>query len=111
MELCKFGLEGLCSCIYGDYHSYIPAKAPRCRRGPFYPAQKYFERPKWWLKSEEEASGADLCDCDVFSTNCTGRIRDPANPRCWFRITSSATDWHCTPKEDPPQNEGPHFRL
>jgi hypothetical protein len=37
IELCKFMLEGLCTCIYGDYHSYIPAKTPRCQRGPFYP--------------------------------------------------------------------------
>jgi hypothetical protein len=36
-ELWKFGLESLCTCVYGDYHSYIPENTPRCLRGPFYP--------------------------------------------------------------------------
>jgi hypothetical protein len=51
IELCNFGLEGVCSCVYGDYHSHIPEKASHCNRGPFYPSQKYFLKPKWWLKS------------------------------------------------------------
>jgi hypothetical protein len=29
LELCKFGL-GLCACVYGNYHSFIHAKAPPC---------------------------------------------------------------------------------
>jgi hypothetical protein len=42
LELCKFGLEGLCACVYGNDHSFIPAKAPPCHRGPFYPTQNIF---------------------------------------------------------------------
>jgi hypothetical protein len=57
VELCKFGLEGLCTCIYGDYHKNIPAKTPRCQRGPFYPTQKYLQKPRWWVKSLEEDWG------------------------------------------------------
>jgi hypothetical protein len=113
IELCKFGLEGLCSCMYGAYHSYLPAKAPYCHLGPFYPNGNYFEFPNWWLNSVEEMEDGDLYGCDVSSTGYTGRSHDPANPRCWCHITSSATlDWHWTPQENPPPiNEGPHFRL
>jgi hypothetical protein len=37
IELCKYGLEVLCSCLYGAYHSYIPGKAHYCSLGTFYP--------------------------------------------------------------------------
>jgi hypothetical protein len=92
-ELCKFGLEGLCTCVYGDYHSYIPENTPRCLRGHFYPSQKYLLLPKWWLKSMEESSGADLCGCNIFS--------------------SYTIDWHWTPNNKNPSsiNEGPHLHL
>jgi hypothetical protein len=73
IELCKLGFEGLYSCIYGDYHSYVPAKVPRCRLGPFYPSRKYFKLPKWWLKSPEETDDS-LCDCNVFSTSSTETV-------------------------------------
>jgi hypothetical protein len=58
LELCKFGLEGLCACVYGN--TFIPAKAPPCHRGPFYPTQKYLLQPKWRLKSMEETSVEDM---------------------------------------------------
>jgi len=54
IELCRKGLEGLCTFVYGDYHTFIPEKAPRCLRETFYPSQKYFLKTKWWLKSLEE---------------------------------------------------------
>jgi hypothetical protein len=113
IELCKFGLEGICSCIYGAYHSYIPVKASYCRLGPFYANRKYFEFPKWWLKSMEEMEVDDFCGCDVSSTGYTGRSHDPINLRCWCHITSSVTlDWHWTPQENPPPiNEGTYLRL
>jgi len=44
IELCKKGLEGLSSCVYGHYHTFIPARAPRCLREPFYPSQKYLKK-------------------------------------------------------------------
>jgi hypothetical protein len=69
IELCKKGLEGICSCVYGDYHTYIPAKTPRCFRWPFYPSQKYFQKPRWWVKSLEEGEPENLCDCKITSTD------------------------------------------
>jgi hypothetical protein len=47
IELCIYGLEGLCSCVYGAYHSYIPGKAHYCRLRPSYPSHKYHKYPKW----------------------------------------------------------------
>jgi len=26
IELCRKGLEGLCACMYGNYHTFIPKK-------------------------------------------------------------------------------------
>jgi hypothetical protein len=45
IELYKFELEGLCSCMYDAYHSYIPVKAPYCRLGPFYPIKNIVNSP------------------------------------------------------------------
>jgi hypothetical protein len=61
IEPCRFGLEGVCSCIYNDFCSHIPAKTPRCLLRPYYPTRKYFELPKWWVKSLEKSSDVDLC--------------------------------------------------
>jgi hypothetical protein len=92
-ELCKFGLEGLCTCVYETYHSFTPENTPRCLHGPFYPSQKYLLEPKWWLKFMEESSVADLCGCKISS--------------------SKTIEWHWTPKNKNPSpiNEGPHLRL
>jgi len=68
IELCSKGLEGLCACMYGDYNTFIPQKAPRCLREPFRPSQKYSLKPKWWLKSLEEIEEENLCECSIFST-------------------------------------------
>jgi len=68
IELCKKGLEGLSSCVYGHYHTFIPKTAPRCLREPFYPSQKYSLKPKWWFKSLEEGE-EHLCECRISSTD------------------------------------------
>ena len=68
IQLCKKGLEGLCSCVYGNYHTGIPAKAPRCLRQPYYPTQKYLLKPKWWLKSLEDGEAENLCKCSISSS-------------------------------------------
>jgi len=67
IELCRKGLEGLCTCVYGDNHTFIPDKTPRCLREPFYPWQKYFLKTKWWLKSSEEGEKENLCVCSISS--------------------------------------------
>ena len=69
IELCRKGLEGLCSCMYGNYHTFITKKAPRCLREPFRPSQKYSLKPKWWLKSLEEREEENLCGCSISSTD------------------------------------------
>ena len=68
IELCKKGLEGLCSCVYGNYHTSIPAKAPRCLREPYYSNQKYLLKSKWWLKSLEDGEAENLCECSISSS-------------------------------------------
>jgi len=45
IELCKEGLEGLCTCVYGTYHTVIPERAHCCLGAPYYPSQKYFQNP------------------------------------------------------------------
>ena len=68
IELCKKGLEGLCSCVYGNYHTGIPGKAPRCLQKPYYPTQKYLLKPRWWLKSLEDRAAENLCECSISSS-------------------------------------------
>jgi hypothetical protein len=91
IEHCKCGLEGVWSCNYRDCHSFIPAKNHSLSTGTFLPTQKYCEIPKWWIKSLKEMSDVDFCECNVSSR--------------------ATLDWHWTPKENPPLNEGPHLRL
>jgi len=69
IELCKKGLEGLCTCVYGNCHTVIPERAPRCLREPYYPSQKYLLKPKRWLKSLEEGVTENLCDFTISSTD------------------------------------------
>jgi hypothetical protein len=68
-ELCKLGSEGLCKCIYEEYHTIIPAQSPDCLRGPIYNSQTYREKPRWWLKTIEDMALRNLCSCDVTSTD------------------------------------------
>jgi hypothetical protein len=60
--------------------------------GILLPTRKYFELPKLWVKSLEESSSVDLCECNISS------------------ITT--LDWHWTPNKHPPSiNEGSHTPL
>jgi hypothetical protein len=108
LELCKFGLEGLCACVYGNYHSFIPAKAPPCHRGPFYPTQKYPLQRKWWLKLMEETSVEDLCDCCITST-ASIRCLHKHHRGCGISYTT-ILDWPQNTSTHV-QNEGNHIRL
>jgi hypothetical protein len=107
IELCKYGLEGLCSCIYGAYHSHIPGKAPYCHLGLFRPGHKYHIYPKWWIKYVEEQGDWDLCGCDISSTSSIGKSLNPAT-YCLCRGTRKEI---IPPENIPPINEGPHLRL
>jgi len=79
IELCKKGLEGLCTCVYGTYHTVIPETAPCCLRSPYYPSQNFFQNPKWWhnyyqkprwwVKSLEEGEKENCCGCSISSTD------------------------------------------
>ena len=68
IELCKKGLEGLCTCVYENYHTVIPARSPRCLREPYYPTQKYRQKPRWWLKSLEDMATDNCCECNISSS-------------------------------------------
>jgi len=67
-QLCRLGFEGLCTCAYEASYLSDHAKAPRCRRGPFYSSQKHLLLPKWELKSMEDYAVTNLCDCKITST-------------------------------------------
>jgi hypothetical protein len=49
-ELCRYGLEGLCVCVYKEYYMSIHVRA-RLLREPLIQSQKYLLKPKWWLKA------------------------------------------------------------
>jgi hypothetical protein len=94
VELCMFGLEGMCSCVYGDYHSFIPEKAPRYLRTSFCLSQKYFLKPKWCLKALEGTENESLCDCSISSTSDTGCLSIRRKKLCHYGISSTAVlDW------------------
>jgi hypothetical protein len=67
IELCKRGLEGLCTFVYENYHTVIPARSPRCLREPYYPTQKYRQKPRWWIKSLEDMATDNCCECNISS--------------------------------------------
>jgi hypothetical protein len=67
-QLCSLGFEGLCACAYEASYQPHHAKAPRCRRGPFYASQKHLLLPKWELKSMEDYALVNLCECNITST-------------------------------------------
>jgi hypothetical protein len=50
-ELCSYGLEGLCTCVYEGYYMSTHVRAPRCLRKPLMQSQKYLLKPTWWLKA------------------------------------------------------------
>jgi len=45
-ELCSYGLEGLCTCVYEEYYISTHVRAPRCRRKPLIQSHKYLLQPK-----------------------------------------------------------------
>jgi len=67
-QLCSLGIEGLCTCVYEASYQPPHAKAPRCRRGPFYASQKHLLLPKHELKSMEDYAVFNLCECNITST-------------------------------------------
>ena len=69
IEFCKKGLEGLCTCVYENYHTVIPARSPRCLREPYYPTQKYRQKLRWWLKSLEDMATENCCECNISSSD------------------------------------------
>ena len=66
-QLCRLGIEGLCTCAYEASYQHPHAKAPRCRRGPFYASQKHLLLPKHALKCMEEYAVFHLCEWNITS--------------------------------------------
>jgi hypothetical protein len=44
-ELCSYGLEGLCTCVYKEYYTSTHVRAPRYLREPLIQSQKYLLQP------------------------------------------------------------------
>ena len=67
-ELCSYGLERLCTCVYEGYYMSTHVSAPRCRRKPLIQSQKYLLQPKWWLKAMQDTSDGTHCGCRISSS-------------------------------------------
>ena len=64
-ELCSYGLEGLCTCVYAGYYMSTHVRAPRCLRKPLMQSQEYLLKPKWWLKAMQDTSDGTHCGCRI----------------------------------------------
>jgi hypothetical protein len=64
-ELCSYGLEGLCACVYEGYYMAAHVRAPRCLREPLMQSQKYLLKLKWWLKALQDTSDGTHCGCRI----------------------------------------------
>jgi len=67
-ELCCYGLEGLCTCVYEGCYMFTHVRAPRCLRKPLMQSQEYLLQPKWWLKAMQDTSDGTHCGCRISSS-------------------------------------------
>jgi hypothetical protein len=67
-ELCSYGLEGLCTCVYEGYYMSKLVRARRCLRKPLMLSQEYLLKPTWWLKAKQDTSDGTHCGCCILSS-------------------------------------------